>query len=304
MRAVVIGECMVELREAGGGQLAKAFAGDAYNTAVYLKRSAPGAQVQFLSVTGVDPLSQAMRAAWRAEGVEGEIAFIDPNGTPGLYLIELDPAGERRFHYWRSASAARQWMQRLRAGGGDPLSGADLVYLSGISLAILPPEEQEQALLLMRSLHGKVGKLAFDPNVRPVLWPGLDVSRGVLDAAMGLADIVLPSADDLRLVHGDAPAEAQAARLWRLGAREIAMTLGADGCLLVTREGRMLLPAPAANVIDTSGAGDAFNGAYLAARLAGAEPAEAAMAGMAVAGRVVSAAGAIVPAAVSHPKDP
>ena len=304
MRAVVIGECMIELRDAGGGLLAKSFAGDAYNTAVYLKRSAPALQVQFLSVTGADPLSQAMRADWRAEGVEDAVAFTDPNGAPGLYLIELDAAGERRFHYWRSASAARQWMQRLRAGGGDRLVGADLIYLSGISLAILPPEEQEQALLMMRSLHGKVGRIAFDPNVRPALWPSPEVTRGVLDAAMGLADIVLPSTDDMDLLHGAASAEAHAARLWRLGAREIAMTEGADGALVVSQEGSTPLAAPPAAVVDTSGAGDAFNGAYLAARLSGASPVPATEAGLALAARVVSASSAIIPAAISHPKEP
>jgi len=303
MRAVLIGECMVELREAGEGLLAKAFAGDAYNTAVYLKRSAPGVQVQFLSVTGADPLSQAMRSAWRAEGVEDALAFTDPDGSPGLYMIELDDAGERRFHYWRSGSAARQWMSRLRAGGGDPLSGAGLVYLSGISLAILPPDEQAQALLLMRSLHGRVGKLAFDPNVRLRLWPDAEAARAVLEPAMSAADVLLPSVEDMNLLHGEATPEAHAAWLWRHGAREVAMTLGADGALVVTREGRARLPAPPTTVVDTSGAGDAFNGAYLAARMAGAEPEAAAEAGLAVAARVVSAPGAIVPAAVSHPKE-
>jgi 2-dehydro-3-deoxygluconokinase len=303
MRAVCIGECMVELRDAGGGLLSKGFAGDAFNTAVYLKRSAPDLKVQFLSVTGADPLSQAMREAWRAEGVEDGVAFTDPDRTPGLYLIELDDAGERRFHYWRSASAARQWMQRLRAGGGDPLDGADLVYLSGIALAILPPEDQEQALLMLRSLRGRVGKIAFDPNVRPALWPDLGAARGVIEAAIGLADIVLPSTDDLRMLYGDATPEVLAARLWKLHAREIVLTTGAEGCLVVTHDGRATLAAPSVNVVDTSGAGDSFNGAYLAARLAGAAPEAAAEAGLAVSARVVTAPGAIVPSAVSHPME-
>jgi 2-dehydro-3-deoxygluconokinase len=303
MRVVCIGECMVELREAGSGLLAKAYAGDAYNTAVYLKRSAPDVQVQFLSVTGADPLSLDMRAAWRSEGVEDDTTFTDPDRTPGLYLIELDPSGERRFHYWRQASAARQWMQRLRAGGGDPLSGADLVYLSGISLAILPPEEIEQALLLMKWLHGRVGAIAFDPNVRPGLWPDIASARAVIEAAIGLADIVLPSADDLNLLYGASAPEALAARLWRLHAREIALTTGADGCLVVTPDGRAALSAPEVSVVDTSGAGDAFNGAYLAARLAGSAAMEAAERGLAVAARVVAAPGAIVPTSISHAQE-
>ncbi|HEX4180236.1 MAG TPA: sugar kinase [Caulobacteraceae bacterium] len=305
MRAVAIGECMVELSDAGGGLLAKAFAGDAYNTAVYLKRSAPGLQVQFLTVTGTDPLSQAMRMAWRCEGVEDEAAFIDPDRTPGLYLIERDAAGDRRFHYWRSASAARQWMQRLRAGGGDPLGGADLVYLSGISLAILPPEDQDQALLLLRSLKGKAGLIALDPNIRPALWPSLDAARAVIEAAVGLADIILPSLDDLVLLYGPGSPEILAAKLWRHGAREIALTAGGEGGLVVTAQGRAGVASPRPEqVIDTSGAGDSFNGAYLAARLSGADPTAAAEAGLALAARVVAARGAVIPANVSHPLEP
>jgi sugar/nucleoside kinase (ribokinase family) len=62
--AICIGECMVELRPADDRRLTQGYAGDVYNTAVYLKRSAPKTDVQFVSVTGTDPLSVAMRADW------------------------------------------------------------------------------------------------------------------------------------------------------------------------------------------------------------------------------------------------
>ena len=135
--AYCAGECMVELRAAGEGLLRQGFAGDSYNTAIYLKRSAPDVAVHYVTATGIDPLSQAMRAAWAAEGVEDDLAFVAQDRKPGLYMIELDAKGERRFHYWRGESAAKRWLTELRAAGTSKLEGADLFYLSGISLAIL-----------------------------------------------------------------------------------------------------------------------------------------------------------------------
>ena len=109
-------------------------------------------------------------APWRTEGVEDDIAFTDPDRAPGLYLIETGCGQQAPVPQWRSNSAARQWMQRLHAGGGDPLARADLVYLSGIA-GNPAGRSTEQALLLLKWLHGQVSVVAFDPNVRPALWP-------------------------------------------------------------------------------------------------------------------------------------
>ena len=303
MRVVCIGECMVELRQAGAELYARSFAGDAYNTAVYLKRSAPSAAVSLLTATGVGGLSAAMRIDWAGQGVDDDLAFAVEGAEPGLYMIELSAGGERSFRYWRSASPARQWFSRLIAeGGADRLAGADLVYLSGISLAILPDDDRRRLAAWLAGLKGRVGRIAFDPNVRPALWRDLSAARAAIEPMFGLADIVRASREDGALLFGlDDPAD-QIAAFQRAGARETALTLDADGCLLSTNAGLVALPAPAVSEVrDTSGAGDSFNGAYLAARLAGAEPIDAALAGMQVASRVVTHAGAIVPVSVSHP---
>ncbi len=295
-RVIAIGECMVELSQAGEGLLRRRFAGDAYNTAVYLKRARPDIGVSFLTVTGDDPLSLQMRQAWAAEGVEDDLAFVDPARRPALYLIETDAAGERRFHYWRGESAARGWFRALMAAGGaSALAGADLVYVSGISLAILPPEELAAAFRLLQGRPAGV-RLAFDPNLRPVLWGSLGAARGCLEAMAGIADILLPSRQDLAALLGlDDPA-AQMQRLIALGAREAATTAEADDCLVWDgRELRALTP-PRATVVDTSGGGDSFNGAYLAARLTGADPFTAAAEGLDLAARVVGQRGALIDA--------
>jgi 2-dehydro-3-deoxygluconokinase len=303
-RVICIGECMVELRATGADAFARAYAGDAYNTAIYLKRSLPDAQVQFLTATGDDALSLAMRKVWSAEGIDDALSFTVNGGSPGLYLIENDARGERRFHYWRSNSAARRWLGLLQDQDETVLWGADAVYLSGISLAILSPVERAGAIELLRRLRPHVGRIAFDPNVRLALWESAQAAATTIEEALSIADIALPSTEDAGLLLGvDDPLE-QMDRLHGAGAREIALTLGAGGCLVSDNGVRTRLPAPRAeSIADTSGAGDAFNGAYLATRLGGGSAVEAAESGLLVGSRVITHVGAVVPASVSHPRD-
>ncbi|CAN7289480.1 sugar kinase [Phenylobacterium sp. LjRoot225] len=293
-RAICIGECMVELRPAGEDLYRRGFAGDVYNTAVYLKRSDPALDVQFATVTGADPLSQAMRRAWAGEGVGDALAATDPGGRPGLYMIELDPRGERSFRYWRGESAARGWARTLAARiRNGALDRASLVYLSGISLAILTPEDRALALELVAELKSRGSLIAFDPNLRPALWGDLRPARAAFEAMAPLADILLPSQQDLETLFGDADIEWMAQRLQELGAAEFAITAEAQGCLVHRGRSEFITAPRVETVVDTSGAGDSFNGAYLAARLANRSPADAARSGLALAAYVVTQTGAI-----------
>ena len=294
-RAVCIGECMVEFAPSGDELYRRGFAGDVFNTAAYLKRSAPKLDVQFATVTGADPLSKAMRQAWRAQGVGDALAAVDPNRRPGLYLIELDAKRERSFHYWRGESAARGWARHLATmAQDDVLDGADLIYFSGISLAILTPEDRKLAFEILGALRGRVRRIAFDPNLRPTLWPDLATAREAFEAVIGVADILLPSRQDLELLWGEQDIEWMARRLGHLGAAEFAITSEEKGCLVHHRGRSEWLAAPRVEtVVDTSGAGDSFNGAYLAARLAKKSPIDAARQGLALAAYVVTQPGAI-----------
>lgn len=293
-RMAAIGECMVELSPAGPHLLRRRFAGDAYNTAVYAKRTRPELSVSFLTVTGSDPLSGQMRSAWAAEGIEDDLAFVDPARRPGLYLIETDAAGDRRFHYWRSDSAARGWFKRLKAEGLGRLEGAGLVYVSGVSFAILPAEDRSEAVGLLAALKGKT-LIAFDPNVRPALWDRPQAARELFELLAGIADVVLPSRQDMEILYGPDSDRAHLDRLVGLGAREIAMTCeGADALVCAGGVIRAVAP-PAVRALDTSGGGDSFNGAYLAARVTGADPMAAAGEGLALAARVVQQLGALIP---------
>ncbi len=243
-----------------------------------------------------------MRRRWRAEGIDDALAFPVAGGSAGLYLIETDASGERSFQYWRKDSAAKRWLAQLQARGESILWGADMVYYSGITLAILNPEERAAALELLARARPHVGRIAFDPNVRLRLWQSPQDAAQTVLAAISTCDIALPSAEDLAWLLGTAEPERQLDQLLEIGVSEVALTLGADGCAIAAGGLRVQLPGPRnGSVIDTSGAGDAFNGVYLANRLKRGSPDQSAEAALRVASRVVTHAGAIVPASVSHP---
>jgi 2-dehydro-3-deoxygluconokinase len=296
----VIGECMVELQRNAHG-MAYRFGGDTLNAAVYLARLLDPARFAISYVTGLgtDTLSSEMLAAWQAEGIRTDCVQRFDDKLPGMYLIETDARGERRFHYWRRDSAACHWLRGPQTEAVvRRLLEADVIYLSGISLAILPAEDRERLfdLLARCRMHG--ARIVFDNNYRPRLWPDAGVAADAYRKALSVAHIALLTLDDEAMLYGDADPAAALARARALGVAEIVIKRGADACIvesadLVTE----LAPEPVADVVDTTAAGDSFGAAYLAARLAGKAPLEAVRAGHRLAAAVIRHPGAIIPRA-------
>jgi 2-dehydro-3-deoxygluconokinase len=294
----VIGECMVELQRNAGGMTYR-FGGDTLNAAVYLARLVDRKRFTVAYVTGLgtDSLSDEMCAAWEAEGIDTGCVQRFPDKLPGMYLIETDARGERRFHYWRNESAARFWLHGPQADAVlERLLQADVIYLSGISLAILSPQDRERLfdILARCRMHG--ARIVFDNNYRPRLWPDASVAADAYRKALALTHTALLTLDDEALLYGDADAAAALARARSLGVAEIVIKRGADACI-AQGDGHVieLEPEPVADVIDTTAAGDSFGAAYLAARLGGASQREAVGAGHRLAAEVIRHPGAIIP---------
>ena len=291
MRAVLVGEAMLELSRAGDGWRL-GFGGDTLNSAIHLARA--GIDTAYLTALGSDPFSDDLRQRWRAEGLDVSLVLTDPARNPGLYAITTDPAGERSFTYWRDASAARGMFAcaGIEAALADA-ERADLLAFSLITLAILPPQPRASLLALAARVRARGGMVAFDGNYRPRLWPAQQDARAARDAAIAVASIGLPTLEDETALSGEADADAVAAHWQDLGCAETVVKLGAQGCRLP--DGEILPPPAVLRPIDTSGAGDAFNGGYLAARMKGASANEAARAGHRQAGWCVMRGGAIPP---------
>jgi 2-dehydro-3-deoxygluconokinase len=300
IRAACIGECMLELSglEAGGASRL-GFGGDTLNTAVYLARELGAAgRVDYVTALGDDPFSEDMASAWVAEGIGTSLVFRLTGALPGLYVIRTGANGERSFYYWRSEAAAR----RLLEDGRDEalrrsLAGHALVYLSGITLAILDQRARASLVEVLEAVAAGGGAVALDANYRPRLWPGVAAARTAMETVAARCRYVLPSAEDDVALFGDGRPEIAAARWRDLGALEVVVKSGPDGCLIVG-EGGSSWHVPARRVemvVDTTAAGDSFNGAYLAARVRGATPVDAARRGHALAAEVIRYPGAIAP---------
>jgi len=295
----VIGECMIELQRAGAAQsMDFRFGGDTLNAAVYMARlvDSQAHRIAYVTALGTDGLSDEMCASWQHEGIDTQPVQRLADKLPGMYLIETDASGERRFHYWRSDSAARHWLRGPQAGTIlQQLATASHVYLSGISLAILTPADRDVLLATLEQCRSQGGQIIFDNNYRPRLWEGAQVAADVYHRVLRLSALALLTLDDEEALHGPASVEQVLARTSALGVAEIVLKRGGEPCI-VWRDGQQqeVAAPPVDKVVDTTAAGDSFGAAYVAARLAGKSPADAALAGHRLAGRVIGQRGAII----------
>ena len=295
-RAICIGEAIVELARGGDGRFALASSGDTFNTAIYLARA--GQPVAFASALGDDAYSDAIVALAKAEGIATGLILRAPGRLPALALADTDSKGERRTHYWREAAPASELFELPQWSRiAESMTAARLIYFSGITLSLYSNIGLGRFLAAVELARGHGAKIAFDGNFRPRAWRGdLTRARTVFAEALKRVDIALPAYDDEAVLWGDPSPEATIERLQAFGVNEIVVKNGPNSALIASASERDTVPVPDVVVpVDPSAAGDGFNAGYLATRLAGRGPVEAATAAHKLAGQVIRHRGAIVP---------
>lgn len=289
-----IGECMIELSGANGDQWRMGFAGDTLNTTWYVRAlTESDFAVDYVTAFGDDPFSIRQRAFLNENGIQTAHSPVIAGARPGLYAISLSGA-ERSFTYWRNDAAARQLADDTDALAKS-LDGREIIYFSGITMGILSPRSRHNVLNAVSNARRQGSLVVFDANYRPRLWENADTARQVLSNAFHVTDIALPTFPDENALFGDATPADTADRIAGYGVREIVVKDGTEPALVVADGDRTSVSAAMAKAVDTTGAGDSFNGGYIASRLAGLDPVKAAAKAHRVAARVVEFHGALAP---------
>ena len=276
---VSMGEPLYELsRAADGATWRSGFGGDTSNVAIAAARA--GARTAYLTAVGGDAFGREFLDLWQREGIDTSGVQVRKEAHTGVYFITYDSGGHH-FSYLRSGSAA----SRLRPEDLpiDLICSARALHVSGISLAI-SSDACDACFAAIRTARDAGRIVQVDTNLRLALWP-LDRARAVIHAAVTLADICRPGIDDARQLTGLEQADAIADAYLAMGPKIVALTLGAEGALIATRDRRERFAPFPCTPVDATGAGDAFDGAFLAEYLRTRDPFAA--------GRLANAAAAL-----------
>ena len=298
----IIGECMIELNGTAFGEMHQTFGGDTLNTAVYLSRCAGDAvSVRYVTALGTDALSRGMKERWEKEGIVTDCVLTDATRHAGLYLIQLNENGERTFLYWRNESAASRMLSLPDFNQVEKrLEQCDLIYLSGISLAILPDADRTRLLDMLEQMAKKGISIAFDGNYRPKLWQSKDETRHVYERILRFSSLALMTDEDEFALWDETATEEIFARLQRFGIKTAVVKSGENGCFCRDFENgspsvERIAAVPIKHPVDTTSAGDAFNAGFLAGYLQGKPVETCALQGNRLASVVIMHKGAVVP---------
>ncbi|GEA07893.1 2-dehydro-3-deoxygluconokinase [Alteromonas sp. KUL42] len=297
VKVAIIGECMIELSNSDSELYKLNYGGDTLNTAIYLSRC--GGDVEYVTALGDDSFSSKMLSLWQEEGVGVKHVKTLENNVPGLYLIENEPNGERHFHYWRSNSPAKYLLDKFPETL-DEIKDYDAIFLSGITLSIYSESTRKALYDFLSEFRMRGGKVIFDNNYRERNWLSLSEASKAFNQIMNLTDLALLSMEDEVSLHGEHSMEYCIERWLKCGVSEVIVKNGASGILAANKDGKFEFDVPnVVDPVDTTAAGDSFNGAFLAAKAKGESLEKCIRDGQFCAAQVIMHKGAIVPKSIS-----
>ena len=289
---ISIGECMIELFSEQPIETAdtfqRSFAGDSLNILVAASRL--GTSTGYVTRVGTDPFSSYLLDSWRTEGIDtSHVKMVE--GFNAVHFVAQLPGGDREFVYYRKGSAP----STMEPDDLDPeyIGAAKILHVSGIAQAI-SQSAKATTFRAVQIAHERGVEVSYDPNYRHQLWSPED-AREAMEQTLPYVTYFMPSAPaDTDALFGTSVPEEVIGEARSRGVRITAVKLGESGVVVGTPDSMVECPAyTPGRVVDTTGAGDAFNGAFLHGMLTGMNVRDAATLGTVTAGLKVRGRGAL-----------
>lgn len=255
---LAIGEALVELNQPReGAPFVQGFGGDTSNAMIAAARL--GADAAYFTAVGADRFGQALTELWLNEGVDASRIVVNGGAHTGLYFVTHGAKGHE-FSYMRAGSAASRISETDLPNGR--IRATKILHVSGISQAI--SSSAADAVFAAIDIARDAKRLvSYDPNLRLKLWP-LRRARAIIHEAMRSCDIALPGLDDGQALTDRSDPDAIVDFYLRLGAPVVVLKLGKEGAIAATGKRRERIAGYPVAAVDATGAGDCFDGAFLA----------------------------------------
>lgn len=291
---VTIGESMIVFSPRQNGPLRyvsnfqKRVAGSESNVAVGLVRL--GHSCGWISKLGRDEFGACVKREILAEGVDVSRVGFHETAPTGIFFKEIWTGMDTRVYYYRAGSAAS--FMSPDDLESEYIAAARILHITGITPAL-----SETCLKTLYSALEIARKndviVSFDPNIRLKLW-SRERAGDIIRSILPYTDIVLSGVDEGEIIFGTASCDEIIDLFLKAGIKTVALKMGAKGCIAATRSERHVVdPFKVESVVDTVGAGDAFDAGFLAGVLEGRPLVECAKLANAMGAFAVTTAGDI-----------
>ena len=288
-----IGEAMIEISNIKNSFYNQSFAGDTLNFCNYLDKKKLNAF--FLSAIGKSEINQSLLDFVKSKNISTKYIKQINQFEIGLYLIKNKDNGEKQFFYWRDESAAKQYFNNIDfLNLYKELKNFDYIYFSGITLSIIHISKLNNFIKLLKLLKRKKVKIVFDFNIRPSRWNKKNLNI-FLDSVLKFVDICFLSGEDMNnwKNKNNIKSHEQIVRKYKI--KHSIFRKNAKFTYVFLNKTRYVFRNKLLKkVVDTSGAGDGFNAAYLSNFIVNNDPVLALKAGSSLGSKIVMKKGAIV----------
>lgn len=249
------GDAVVDLIPDGDAHYLKCPGGAPANVAVSISRLE--GNCGFFGRVGQDPMGNFMAETLANENVDINRLIFEPLHRTSTVVVDLDDSGERTFTFMVKPSAD----QFLHVSDIPKFGQNEWLHLCSIALANEP--SRSSTFEAINRLKQAGGSFSFDPNIREEVWTNPETLIPTVHQAIKLADVVKFSEEELTMLTGATTLDEGLGAIASYAIPLVVVTLGAQGTLVVFNGYKEIIPARSVQVVDTTGAGDAFVGGLL-----------------------------------------